>query len=218
VQVLETGYPRNDVLLRPEADDVRQRTRRLLGIDDQQVAVLYAPTFRDYLSAEDRTARAVTFFDVDQALAALPEEYVVLRRGHAFNARVRADRLRASGRFRDVTDHPDVNDLILASDVAVLDYSSLRFDYVLSGHPMVFLVPDLEEYDRHRGGVIPYPPTAPGPLTRTTAETVAWLADLPRLRADYAAARAAFRAEYVDLEDGHAAARLVDAVFAPQHR
>jgi CDP-glycerol glycerophosphotransferase len=66
--------------------------------------------------------------------------------------------------------------------------------------------------------VIPYPPTAPGPLTRTTAETVAWLADLPRLRGEYAAAQSAFRAQYVDLEDGHAAARLVDAVFAPEDR
>ncbi|MGN6781443.1 MAG: CDP-glycerol glycerophosphotransferase family protein, partial [Marmoricola sp.] len=205
VPVLETGYPRNDVLLRPEAAAVRARTRAALGIAGDQRVVLYAPTFRDYLSAEDRTARAVTFFDVEEALAALPEQYVVLRRGHAFNARVRDDRLRASARFRDVTDHPDVNDLILASDVGVLDYSSLRFDYVLSGNPMVFLVPDLEEYDRHRGGVIPYGPTAPGPWTSSTAETVAWLTDLDRLRNEYAAARAVFRADYVDLEDGRAA-------------
>lgn len=218
VPVLETGYPRNDALLRPEAATVRARTREQLGIGEDQVVVLYAPTFRDYLSAEDRTARAVTFFDVEEALAGLPEEYVVLRRGHAFNARVRDDRLRAAARFRDVTDHADVNDLILASDVGVLDYSSLRFDYVLSGNPMVFLVPDLEEYDRHRGGVIPYRPTAPGPWTTTTAETVSWLRDLDRLREEYAAARAAFRTDYVDLEDGHAAARLVDAVFAPADR
>ena len=77
-------------------------------------------------------------------------------RGHAFNARIRTDRLRSGDRVLDVTDHPDVNELILASDAAVLDYSSLRFDYVLSGDPMVFLVPDLEEYDAARGGVIPY--------------------------------------------------------------
>ena len=44
----------------------------------------------------------------------------------------------------DVTGHPEVNDLVLASDVAVLDYSSLRFDYAQTGKPMVFLVPDLD--------------------------------------------------------------------------
>ena len=93
-------------------------------------------------------------------------------RGHAFNARIRADRRALGDRVLDVTDHPDVNELILASDAAVLDYSSLRFDYVLSGRPMVFLVPDLEEYDRARGGVVPFAPTAPGPHTASTRETV----------------------------------------------
>jgi len=119
-------------------------------------------------------------------------------------------------RVIDVTDYPDVNDLILASDAAVLDYSSLRFDYVLSGKPMVFLVPDLAEYDRARGGVIPFGPTAPGPQVDTTEQVVVELSDLSSLAERYAEAREQFRAEYVDLEDGAAAARLVDAVFVPR--
>jgi CDP-glycerol glycerophosphotransferase len=216
VPVLETGYPRNDALVRPEAADLRARARALLGLDDDTVAVLYAPTFRDYLSAEDRTARTVDFFDTVEALDLLPDHYVVLVRGHAFNARIRTERLAARDRLVDVTDHPDVNHLALASDVGVLDYSSLRFDYVLTGKPMVFLVPDLAEYDATRGGVIPYGPTAPGPHVATTKEAVSWLADLPRLRHEYAEARARFRAEYVGLEDGRSAARLVDALFSPR--
>jgi CDP-glycerol glycerophosphotransferase len=216
VPVLELGYPRNDVLLRPEAADLRARTRALLGLDDDTVAVLYAPTFRDYLSPEDRTARSVDFFDVAEALDLLPDRYVVLMRGHAFNARVRTDRPAPSVRMVDVTDHPDVNHLVLASDVGVLDYSSLRFDYVLCGNPMVFLVPDLAEYDAARGGVIPFAPTAPGPHVSTTREVVEWVRDLPRLVAEYADARARFRADYVGLEDGASAARLVDALFVPR--
>jgi CDP-glycerol glycerophosphotransferase len=216
VPVLETGYPRNDVLLRPGAPDVRRRARASLGLADDAVAVLYAPTFRDYLSPEDRTARTVSFFDADEALDLLPPHYVLLMRGHAFNARIRTDRLGSGDRVLDVTDHPDVNELVLASDAAVLDYSSLRFDYVLSGRPMVFLVPDLEEYDRTRGGVIPYPPTAPGPHTVTTRETATWLRDLPRLSEEYAEARERFRADFVALEDGRSAARLVEALFVPR--
>jgi len=216
VPVLETGYPRNDALLRPEAADLRVRTRALLGLADDAVAVLYAPTFRDYLSPEDRTARTVDFFDVAEALDLLPERFVVLMRGHAFNARVRADRLVSSSRVVDVTDHPDVNHLVLASDVGVLDYSSLRFDYVLTGNPMVFLVPDLAAYDAARGGVIPFAPTAPGPHVSTTREVVEWVRDLPRLHEHYAEARARFRRDYVGLEDGRSAARLVEALLAPR--
>src|SRR3954447_8557285 len=216
VPVLETGYPRNDALLRPEAAHTRATARATLGLADDAVAVLYAPTFRDYLSAEDRTARTVSFFDAHEALALLPPHYVLLIRGHAFNARIRTDRLRSSDRVLDVTDHPDVNELILASDAAVLDYSSLCFDYALTGKPMIFLVPDLEEYDRTRGGVIAYPPTAPGPHTTSTRETVTWLSDLPRLAEEYAEPRDRFRADYVGLEDGRSAARLVEELFVPR--
>src|SRR5215213_6511961 len=45
-EILETGYPRNDILLRPERDAVRERVRRELGIDGSQTVVLYAPTWR----------------------------------------------------------------------------------------------------------------------------------------------------------------------------
>src|SRR5204863_149647 len=160
------------------------------------------------------------FFDTALALDLLPATYVVLVRGHAFNARIRTERLAARERLVDVTDHPDVNDLMLASDAAVLDYSSLRFDYVLTGNPMVFLVPDLAEYDAARGGLIPYGPTAPGPHVSTTREVVGRLADLSALTAEYADARARFRADYVGLlqlrrQEDH---RLVDQCVVEAQR
>ena len=133
-------------------------------------------------------------------------------RGHAFNARA-GGRHEGGAHIIDVTGHPDINDLILASDCAVLDYSSLRFDYVLVDKPMIFLVPDLEKYDAVRGGVIPYAPDrsrAPrhhDPRGRGAGARPAGLARRT------AAQRATFRREYADLDDGHASARLVDAVF-----
>lgn len=214
-EVLEIGYPRNDVLQSQEAAEIRRRTRQLIGARPDQIVVMYAPTFRDYLSADDMTAARVEFFDERVAARQLGDRYLVLVRGHAFNARAH-ERAASGGNVLDVTDHPDVNDLILASDAAVLDYSSLRFDYALTGKPMVFLVPDLEAYDRARGGVIAYEPTAPGPRVTTTREVVRLLRDLHELRADTAPRIAQFRREYVDLDDGHASARLVDAVFVPR--
>ncbi len=95
-----------------------------------------------------------------------------------------------------MTDHPEINDLILASDVAVLDYSSLRFDYALTGRPMVFLVPDLEDYTGGvRGFLFPFTDTAPGPLVRTTEEVVAQVRDVPALAAVWADRVRAFDAQ-----------------------
>jgi CDP-glycerol glycerophosphotransferase len=214
-EILPIGYPRNDVLQSDEAPAIRDRVRKVLGIADGQRVVMYAPTFRDYMSADDMAAERIDFFDVDRAARDVGPGYTFLVRGHAFNARA-GGRHEGGANILDVTGHPDINDLILASDCAVLDYSSLRFDYSLVDKPMIFLVPDLERYDAVRGGVIPYPPTAPGPHVTTTQEVVSLVRDLDGLGRRTAAQRETFRREYADLDDGHASARLVDAVFAPR--
>ena len=215
-EVLEVGYPRNDVLLSEQGDRIRKRTREVLGIEDHQTAVLYAPTFRDYLSNDGMTAKGVKFFDPRAAAEALGPSYVVLLRGHAFNARAGLRRVEGD-RVVDVTYYPDVADLCLASDAAVLDYSSLRFDYALLRRPMVFLVPDEQEYHENRPAVLPYRPTAPGPLVTTTGEVVRHLKDLRGLRRRWSGEIERFVSAYAELEDGFAAERVVDRVWGP-HR
>ena len=206
----EHGYPRNDALRGPEADRTRADCRRLLGIAPDQTAVLYAPTWRDQLATRPRAAPMTEHLDVDATAAALGDSHVVLLRGHRFHP---------AGRSRrgvvDVTDHPEINDLLLASDVAVLDYSSLRFDFALTGRPMVFLVPDLADYTAGvRGFLFPFTETAPGPLVRTTDEVVAQVRDVPVLATSWSDRVRAFDAQFNPWQDGHAAERMVDAILA----
>ena len=66
----------------------------------------------------------------------------------------------------DVTDYPEVSDLYLAADAAIVDYSSLRFDFGVTGKPMIFHVPDLQRYQDTRGWLFDFELTAPGPLGR----------------------------------------------------
>ncbi len=205
----EHGYPRNDDLVLPEADRRRVATRRVLGLADDQVAVLYAPTWRDHLASRPRAAEMTDFLDVEAASRALGDRYVLLLRGHRFHTPATT----AAG-VVDVTAYPEVNDLILASDAAVLDYSSLRFDYALTGKPMVFLVPDLADYSTgSRRFLFPFEESAPGPLVRDTAAVVAELSDLGRLRERHAAAITAFNARYNPWQDGQATERVVDQLL-----
>lgn len=210
-RILALGYPRDDVLVGPGRQPVRADTRHRLGISPGQRAVLYAPTWRDDLATNFRAAEAVHHLDVEQAAAQLGDEYVLLLRGHRFHAA--ADPWAA--RVLDVTSYPDVNDLILAADVAVLDYSSMRFDFALTGRPMVFLVPDLDDYgSRTRGFLWDFGETAPGPWVADTTEVVAELRDLDALSRRWAEPLAEFNARYNRLQDGHAAERVVAEFFA----
>ncbi len=207
----EHGYPRDDTLHSADADTVRDRTRRQLGVRPDQTAVLYAPTWRDHLATRPRAAAMSEHLDVHAAAAALGDSHVILLRGHRFHE---------PGPSRpgvvDVTDHPEINELVLASDVAVLDYSSLRFDYAQTRRPMVFLVPDLEDYTSGvRGFLIPFAETAPGPLVRTTDEVVAHLRDVPRLASAWAGRIADFDARVNPYQDGQAASRFVDVLDGP---
>lgn len=205
----ERGYPRNDALTAASADAVRDSTRRRLGVRPDQTAVLYAPTWRDHLATRPRAAAMSEHLDVDAAADALGDSHVVLLRGHRFHTPGPSRR-----GVVDVTDHPEINDLVLASDVAVLDYSSLRFDYAITGRPMVFLVPDLADYTAGvRGFLFPFEDSAPGPLVATTDEVVALVRDVPALAAAWSERVRDFDARFNPHQDGHASARMVDAIL-----
>jgi CDP-glycerol glycerophosphotransferase (TagB/SpsB family) len=209
--ILATGYPRDDALVAPTAADTRLETRARLGLDHDTVAVLYAPTWRDDQATDFRAARMVDHLDVTAAARALGPGYVLLLRGHRFMS---ATDPGDGSRVLDVTAYPEINDLILAADAAVLDYSSMRFDFALTGRPMVFLVPDLEDYaTAKRGFLYDFAPTAPGPHARSSAEVVEALRDLDGVRERHREAYERFNATYNRLQDGAAARRVVDRFF-----
>ena len=114
-----------------------------------------------------------------------------------------------------MTTYPEINDLLLASDVAVLDYSSIRFDFALTERPMIFLVPDLDQYTGGaRRFLYPFEDSAPGPLIDTADRVVELLRDLDAVRRDHAEEYARFNATYNYRQDGRSAERVVRTFFS----
>jgi CDP-glycerol glycerophosphotransferase len=196
---LEVGYPRNDVLASATEEDVR-RIRAELGIDADKTVVLYTPTHREYHGKE-----YVPLLDVSEVAEALGPEAVVLSRAHYFYSSPGP----AGERVRDVSSHPSIEELCLAANVLITDYSSIMFDYAVLDRPIVIHAPDWEIYRTLRGTYFDLMEKPPGAITRTEVEVVkAIRAGDPALEA-----RAAFRAEFCSLDDGRAAERVVRRVW-----
>ncbi len=198
--IWETGYPRNDVLAHPERVAA---VRAVVGVPDGARLVLYAPTWRD-----DR-AEMVDYLDLVAFAADLPEDHVLLVRGHSRT--LSAGRDVHGVRLIDVTSYPDMAELKLIADVLVTDYSSVMFDFASTGKPMVFFTPDLAYYgDVVRGFYFDLPAEAPGPVVTTPAD----LRDAILGEDNYAPARAAWKQRFTPWDDGRASERIVRRMFA----
>jgi CDP-glycerol glycerophosphotransferase len=151
--------------------------------------------------------------DLERMYRQFKDEAVLLIRGHQLVAGS-VDTSMFGGFACNVSHYPDISDLYLLADVLVTDYSSVMFDFVNTGRPMLFFTHDLETYrDDLRGFYIDFEADAPGPLLTHTNEVIDALTDLDRVVAEHRGRYATFRDTFASLEDGRAAARFVDAVL-----
>ncbi len=115
----------------------------------------------------------------------------------------------------DVTTYPEITDLYLVADVCITDYSSVMFDFTITGKPILFFVPDLAEYrDTMRGTYFDLGDVSPGPMLETTGEVLEALRSVDAVSARFADRYAAWAARFDPWDDGRAAERVVDALVA----
>ena len=143
-------YPRNVRLL--GGAEVRRRVRHELGIAPGQPVILYAPTWRESLRPSTGAAGCAAAHGpgpvgaLDGPSLAELLDAVVLMRSHHMN------RAGCVPGMIDVSGYPSVEELMLAADILVSDYSSIFFDFALTGKPAVVYTPDLASYrDVERG-------------------------------------------------------------------
>jgi CDP-glycerol glycerophosphotransferase len=203
-ETLEVGYPRNDRLATATAAEVAAQRERL-GIAPGRRAVLYVPTHREWLP------NGTPVLDVERLAGALGPETVLLVRAHYFDLGADQSGRRWTGgdRIVDVSGYPTVEDLYLAADVLLTDYSSAMFDFAVLDRPLVIYAPDWPVYRDLRGVYFDLLAGPPGPVATEFDELV----EIFRERRWEDAARRAFRERFCYLDDGGAAERVVRRVF-----
>ena len=201
--VWEEGYPRDDVLLTGDAAAIRTR----LGIASDVTVLLYAPTWRD-----DRPDH-VDHLDVARFAELLGDQYVTLIRGHSRTILPGED-VHAPN-VLDVTGYPDVSELFLLADALITDYSSVMFDFTVTGKPVYFFTPDLDHYrEKLRGFYFDLVPVAPGPVVTTVEELAALVQDRESVKQQFTEKYHAWRERFNPRDDGHAADRVVRRLLA----
>jgi CDP-glycerol glycerophosphotransferase len=206
--IIETGYPRNDRLSKITGAQ-RQEIRERIGISDPSTyVVMYAPTWRDYNRSATGNWQSVNFMDEN---IQLPEGFQMIYRGHTNTHAVHNQGV--AGRAIDVTLYPDVTELYIAADVLITDFSSVMFDYTVTGKPIMFLAPDLERYRAERGFYFDFEAMAPGPILNTDAEVLQTLGRIDQVSKEYETRYRAWQQKFNSLEDGNAAKRVVDIVW-----
>ncbi|GHB33685.1 glycosyl transferase [Streptomyces viridiviolaceus] len=204
---LETGYPRNDVLVGAGAEDVR-RARAALGLADGTKAFLYMPTHREYQPGFTPP------LDLARLARELGPDVTVLVRGHYFyGSSPHVAELRRTGRIVDVSGHPRVEELYLAADALITDYSSAMFDYAVLDRPIISFAPDWDVYSAVRGTYFNLLQESPGAVATTQAELLRLLVSGEYDSPETTERRDAFRRRFCEFDDGHAAERVVRRVF-----
>lgn len=144
---LEAGLPRNDILANYTEKD-RRGIRDSLGITEDKTVILYVPTFREYEKDENLGVVAAPPINLMKWEKELPD-CVLLFRAHYEVSKVMD--IQENEFVRNMTDYPTLNDLYIAADILISDYSSVFFDYSITGKPMLHFTYDYDKYFSKRG-------------------------------------------------------------------
>jgi CDP-glycerol glycerophosphotransferase len=211
--MLESGYPRNDILHAPDLEAMAGKIRQQLGLPDEKKIILYAPTWRDDEYYAKGQYKFELQLDLQLMMEQLGKEYVILLRTHYFIADS-IDVTPYKGFAYNLSKYDDISELYLISDLLITDYSSVFFDYANLRRPMLFFTYDLEKYrDVLRGFYFDIEKEVPGPLLFNTEEVVDAIKNIDKIIIQYQQKYSEFYQRFCSWEDGHASEKVVKSVF-----
>lgn len=212
-KIIETGFPRADLLRLNNKEEVIEKLKSQ-GVDIQpgKKVLLFAPTWRGD-TVSQATAEYDGFSELITTIHAKVDtrKYQLIIKPH--NLMFQALRKAKADLSGYVPPSVDPNELLSVVDVLISDYSSIFYDFMPTGKPILFYIPDLDQYEKDRGIVLPVA-ELPGPATKDPGDIADWLnseslgitPELARLYKEKAAWAGPF-------DDGLASKRVVESVF-----
>ena len=142
------GLPRNDVLAHTTPEE-REKIRNKMELPKGKKIILYAPTYREFEKDTNYNCILEIPIDLKKWEEQLGHDYILLLRAHY--EVVKMMNFKDNDFVRNVSSYPNLNELMIVSDILISDYSSIYFDYSIMGKPMLSFAYDYERYYRERG-------------------------------------------------------------------
>ena len=144
----QIGMPRNDIMLKGN-EEIRNKVRKEIGLTDDKRLILFAPTYRKPNDNYFKESVAISYgVDTERVCAAMEKRFggkwVFAFRYHP--AVTNRESFEQGKNVLDLTDYPDMQELLCASDAMINDFSSSMWDFMLSGKPSFLFAIDLEHY------------------------------------------------------------------------
>lgn len=211
-EIIESGYPRNDILHSENITAKLPEIKQKLGITLDKKVILYAPTWRDNQYNNEGKYQFELKLDLSKLKESLGHDYIIILRMHYLVSQ--HFQLGAyEGFVYDFSMHEDISELYLISDLLITDYSSVFFDYANLKRPIFFYVYDIESYrDELRGFYFNLEEKAPGPLVKTTDELINEIHSFEKT-GELPDSYHSFYKKFCHLESGESTKRVVEKVF-----
>lgn len=166
---LRCGLPRNEELWNA-AEEQKQSARKKLDIPEGKKVILYAPTWRESTDGgKSYEIRPPIHFD--EWKKELGGEYIVLFRAHHQTTKVLG--VEYDDFVREASSYPAVNDLMIAADILITDYSAIAFDFSILCRPIFCYAYDYDSYLAERGTYFAIDEKYPNKSCRTEDELLA---------------------------------------------
>lgn len=212
---LEVGHPRTDAVLNTDRDYVLNKLNEI-GIKTDKKIIMYAPTWKGALWNELE-------FDLDEFKSIIrdiksridTDEYEVYLRVHYFLYK----QIEMDEELKKIT-IPftiDTNELLSVVDILISDYSSIFFDFLVTDRPILFYVPDLDDYSENRGLYIPLD-DLPGPVTKDINDISSYINNIDEVKREYSKKYEDMKSWCMPQDDGNVCDRVIDIIFKGEEK
>lgn len=197
-----TGYPKNDYILNTD-NKKKNELKTLLNISKEKKIILYAPTWRGLAFNDKNINIEIDFITDVLETCTLFSEYIVLFRAHQALER----RWKNKPYCHIAPQSIATSDILSITDILITDYSSICFDFMATGRPIIFYCHDIEEYRATRGLYFS-PQELSGYFCRDTKELKEALQNISKWKIDKKYKEC--QKKYCAHDDGQAAKRVID--------